>query len=110
MKRLGILLILVLPLTACTGPSEWALSLEKDLECGMTVSEVEAMAGRSVRADDYGPDWQTHYISGEDWYYDDVYLGFVDGKLRYFQIRWGVAMSTRVKELPRVDLCPPERK
>lgn len=107
MNRFGIFLVLLLPLTACAGPSKWALRLEKDLECGMTVSEVEALAGRSVRTSDYGPGWQTHMISGEDWYYDDVYLGFVDGKLRYVQIRW-VRPVTRVEALPRIDLCAPE--
>jgi hypothetical protein len=93
-------------LTACTGPSPWALRLHDSLQCGMTVDEVRDIAGRAVRpVRPYPWPWITHRIDGEDEYYDEIDLGFVDGKLRYVQISWAVTMSTRIDQRPRRDLC-----
>ncbi len=91
----------------CSGPSDWAVNFEAALECGMTVEEVEALAGQPLRY--VGPGslrpWRTHMLDGDERYLDDVDLGFVDGKLHYVQVYWGKPWSTMIVERPRRDLC-----
>jgi len=109
MRGFTILLLAVL-LVGCTGFSRWAVNLESRLECGMSVAEVEHLADRVVRVLEgrrgypYGP-WETHRIESGFFTSDYLSLGFIDGTLHFVQVRWPVAMSTKVAEHPFRDLC-----
>ena len=103
--RIFLNLTVILAVVGCAGPSRWALDVESGLKCGMTVEQVEALAGAPVvnwprmagrRS------WITHGINtvGET----DIWLGFENGKLRYVKIGWTVGLD-RMATYARQDLC-----
>ena len=100
----------ILPLAAlfalagCYAPAAWTLRLEAEVECGMTVEEVQALASRPVRVSGSRNEtrmWQTHYVGAGD---KEVILGFEDGKLRYVQVEWANNLMS-IATYPVIDLC-----
>lgn len=100
----------ILPLAAlfalagCFSPAGWTLQLEAEVECGMTVEEVQALASRSVReyASRYETQkWQTHHVGSGD---EQVYLGFDEGRLLYVQVEWANNLMS-IATYPVIDLC-----
>lgn len=103
-----LLMLALGAVTGCSagGPSEWALTLEKQLKCGMAVAEVEALTDREIELDQWQHPWATNVILG-DLGHPEMYLGFPDGRLDSFQIEWTYSL-TGVASYSRVDLCQGE--
>ena len=101
MKLLSYLGVCIL-LGACScGPAQWAEETSGRLQCGMTIDQVHAIAGRKIVALDVPRDWTTHMIRDGS---TDLWLGFSDGKLRWAQVLWAQKIE-RMAMYQRVDLC-----
>lgn len=101
----------LLLLGGCVSPAGWTLRLERKVECGMTVEEVQALTIRRVHAYSRGADpnrWQTHYVEAlffkEEY---DVILGFEEERLRYVKVRWANTLIS-MASYPVIDLCADE--
>jgi hypothetical protein len=89
-------------LTGCScGPAKWAEETENRLSCGLTADDVRSISGRDVQHLDVPRDWTTHLIRDGS---TDLWLGFVDGKLRWSQILWAQKMM-KMAMYSRRDLC-----
>lgn len=78
---------------------EWAIELEQNLRCNMTVEEIDnrwkIQKLEPTRA------WRTHFIEHQGTF---LWLEFVDGKLQSSQIEW-VELPTRTATFQRLDYC-----
>jgi hypothetical protein len=90
---------LVLAGCAC-GPARWAEETDNRLTCGLTVDEVRSIAGR-IQEFDVPRDWTTHVVQYGS---TELWLGFVDGKLRWSQILWAQKMM-KMAMYSRRNLC-----
>lgn len=106
MSRLLIWLFLPLIFAGgCTaGPAHWAEQLQESLECGMTIPEVEALAGKRLKISSGNVVWVTHYVIGRG--ETEMYFAFKNGKLRSSQMAWPVGFID-LATAPRMDHCAP---
>jgi hypothetical protein len=83
-------------------PAKWALKLESDGKCGMTVSEVEALTRQRVVPRDNPSQRGSHVIRDG---LTDAWLQFDDEKLQWVQIHKVVKLK-RMESRPRIEFCP----
>lgn len=101
MNRVQVVVILCFTLVGCSGPAKWAEEVELQLQCDMTIDEVQSLAGRPVTAWEVPRGWLNYSIRDGD---TELWLGFVNDKLKWVQVAWDVKL-TRTAKYQRIDLC-----
>ncbi len=101
MKTLIFICPLFLSITGCCGPAKWSEDLSVQLRCGMTVSEVQSITKYKIIEMNPPAGWKTHLVRDNA---TDLYLGFVEGKLKFIQIAWAQKML-KMAMYHQIDIC-----
>lgn len=99
--KLITLIIGSLMLTACSTPSRWAEKMEQDVSCDISVADVQKLIDKDIIVEDVPRKNRTHYIRSGD---TDVWLVFVDNKLKSVQVLWAHEMM-KYASYQQVQLC-----
>jgi hypothetical protein len=100
MKSTLVALSLALLATGCAAsPGKWARDVAPQLQCDMTIKEVETKAQRPVK--DLKRAWGTHFVEDGG---TDLWMTFDDGRLKSYQVAWVSGLKMIEKE-PPVSLC-----
>jgi hypothetical protein len=100
--RVAIVVPVAFLLFGCAhGPSKWALRVVEESRCGMTVVDVERLAGRQLREMSGRTPRGTHVVRRG---LSAVWFDFVNGGLVAVQPAWTSAMK-KDDDGPRRDLC-----
>lgn len=103
-SRVGTLAVVLL-LQACSawhsGWPRWVVRLEKQVQCGMTLAEVQDLTSRKVEVERLMPRFGTHRISDQT---TDLGLRFTDRGLESVSLSkvYGVL---QIRQSPRRNLC-----
>lgn len=98
----------ILVLSACSAcnfgkPAPWAQVLEEKARCGMSIPEVERLAGRDLSVNDNPAGGRgTHQILTG---ITDVWLQVDNDKLQWLEVNYSVALMKMVSN-GRKQLCP----
>ncbi|MDU9049763.1 MAG: hypothetical protein Q3M30_13025 [Candidatus Electrothrix sp. Rat3] len=101
MKKLNISIIYALFLSGYCGPAKWADNLASQVECGMSIVEVEKLTDKKLTTMEVPAGWKTHFFRSNN---TDFSLGVKNGKVRYIQLSWNQKMM-RTAYYQRIDLC-----
>jgi hypothetical protein len=94
-------ILMFLFLSGCCGPAKWADNLVSQIECNMSVEEVQKLTNKRIIEMEVPAGWKTHFLRCKN---TDVGLGFSNGKLIYVQVSWNQKMM-RPAFYQRIDLC-----
>ena len=100
-NRVYIIILFLTTLSGCKGPSGWAEHLESNLQCGMSIEEVQDLTSKKIIKQDVPREWVTHLIRDNN---TDLRLGFKNGKLYAVQIAWAQKMM-KIATYQKVNLC-----
>ena len=87
MKKHLIAIFLLSFATGCCGPANWAEKFSSEVECNMSVEEVQTLTKRPIKTMEPPRKWTTHYIT-DDLTGTNLWLGFEKNKLKYGKVLW----------------------
>ena len=87
--RLVAILVMSFALASCKLPADWAEEFVEQLECDMSLAQVQSLTSRDVYAEDAPRQNMTHSIRDGS---TDVWLVFENNKLKSAQVLWAHKM------------------
>jgi hypothetical protein len=110
MKHVLFSIFFITALSGCSGPATWAEELESNLQCGMSVEDIQALTNKEVQDVkellSWSPPrgWMTHVI--KDYVAQtELRLGIKDNRLYTVQVAWA-RKRVRLATYQRIILCP----